>query len=94
MSNSKRIFGKDYNDYLLAARRLMQGGVRVNPLDMLSPISKVSCQGLLMLPAQPLVIILYLHNEKILKRFYGNAIIHIVFVGIYCSKKLLTTKRG
>mgnify|MGYP000118028155 FL=1 len=37
MSNSKRIFGKDYNDYLLAARRLMQGGVRVNPLDMLSP---------------------------------------------------------
>ena len=28
MSNSKRIFGKDYNDYLLAARKLMQGGVR------------------------------------------------------------------
>ena len=64
---------------------MMQGGIRVNPLDMLSPISKVSCQGLLMLPAQPLVIILYLHNEKILKRFYGNAIIHIVFVGIYLS---------
>ena len=55
---------------------------------------KVSCQGLLMLPAQAFVIILYLHNEKILKRFCGNAIIHIVFVGIYCSKKLLTTRRG
>ena len=55
---------------------------------------KVSCQGLLILPAQPLVTILYLHNEKNLKRFCGNAIIHIVFVGIYCSKKLLTTRRG
>ena len=54
---------------------------------------KVSCQGLLMLPAQPLVTILYLHNEKNLKRFCGNAIIHIVFVGIYCSKKLPTTRR-
>ena len=55
---------------------------------------KVSCQGLLILPAQSLVTILYLHNEKNLKRFCGNAIIHIVFVGIYCSKKLLTTRRG
>ena len=54
---------------------------------------KVSCQGLLILPAQPLVTILYLHDEKNLKRFCGNAIIHIVFVGIYCSKKLLTTRR-
>ena len=29
---------------------------------------------------------LYLHNEKILKRFCDNAIIHIALIGIYCSK--------
>ncbi|MEE1423433.1 hypothetical protein [Gemmiger sp.] len=29
---------------------------------------------------------LYLHNEKILKRFCDNAIIHITLIGIYCSK--------
>lgn len=55
---------------------------------------KVSFKSLLMLPAQPLVIILYLHNEitkKILKRFCGNAIIHIILIGINCSKTLLTT---
>ena len=55
---------------------------------------KVSLKSLLMLPAQPFVIILYLHNEitkKILKRFCGNAIIHIILIGINCSKTLLTT---
>ena len=55
---------------------------------------KVSFKNLLMLPAQPFVIILYLHNEitkKILKRFCGNAIIHIILIGINCSKTLLTT---
>lgn len=96
---------------------VMQGGVKVNPLDMLFPqirvvgagnedercllailcwgfADKVSFKSLLMLPAQPLVIILYLHNEitkKILKRFCGNAIIHIILIGINCSKTLLTT---
>ena len=29
---------------------------------------------------------LYLHNEKILKRFCDNVIIHITLIGIYCSK--------
>ena len=55
---------------------------------------KVSFKSLLMLPAQPFVIILYLHNgitKKILKRFCGNAIIHIILIGINCSKTLLTT---
>ena len=55
---------------------------------------KVSFKNLLILPAQPFVIILYLHNEitkKILKRFCGNAIIHIILIGINCSKTLLTT---
>ena len=35
---------------------------------------------------------LTLPSEKILKRFRGNAIIRTVYVGIYCSRKLLTTR--
>ena len=36
--------------------------------------------------------LLTLPSEKILKRFRDNAIIHTVYVGIYCSRRLLTTR--
>ena len=36
--------------------------------------------------------LLTLPSEKILKRFRDNAIIHTVYVGIYCSRSLLTTR--